>query len=113
MDRLYVRFAGDNDFCNTVKAFVQALAPKVLLGEWREWGDVTKADIVRMFNAHAFSMYALHQCHTKTPDESLRTYLQIEEKDVYFDAEIDAFTDHNGDGCLACLGYDDIEYYVM
>jgi len=110
MDRLYVRFAGDNDFCNTVKAFVQAIAPKVLLGEW---GNITKEQIVSLFNAHAFSMYALHQSHEISAEESIRSYLEIMEKDVYFDSEIDAFNNHKGDGCLAAIEHEGIGYYVM
>jgi len=109
-ERLYVRFAGDNDFGQTVKAFIKAIAPKILLGEW---GGITKEDIVYLFNEHAFSMYALHQCHSFHANEKIQSYLKIEVKDVYFDDEIDKFTNYNSDGCLAVLEHDKIGYYIM
>lgn len=116
MNRLYVRFAGDNDFFITVKAFVMAIAPKILLGEWE---NITKEEIVNLFNEHAYSMYALHQSRDiKTKayiygGATLQSYLQIETKDVYFDDEIDEFTNFNHDGCMAVLERDDIGYYMM
>ena len=111
MDRFYVRFAGDNDFCNTVKSFMQAIAPRVLFaGEWR---DITKEQVVALFNEHAFSLYALHQCFEVQAEDRLRAYLRIKVGDVYFDDEIDAFDNHNGDGCLAVEQHDGIGYYVM
>lgn len=111
MNRLYVRFAGDNDFGNTVKAFVEAIAPRILLGEWH----VSKQDVARLFNDTAFALYLLHQSRNPTlPDlRDMRGYLRIEPKDVYFDEEIDAFTNHNHDGCLAVLEHDRIGYYIM
>ena len=115
MDRFYVRFAGDNDFCNTVKSFMEAVAPRMLFaGEWR---DITKEQIVALFNKHNFSMYALHQCHEvdvgAQEEDHMRNHLEIRVKDVYFDDEIDAFDNHNGDGCLAVEQHDGIGYYVM
>ncbi len=109
-DRIYVRFAGDNDFAQTVKAFVKAIAPRIFLGAW---AHISKEDIVNLFNKHAFSLYALYQCHDLHPDDSLRSYLNIEVKDVYFDEEIDEFTNFNHDGCMASLEFDDIAYYIM
>jgi hypothetical protein len=111
MGRLYVRFAGDNDFSTTVKAFVEAIAPRVLLGEW---GDITKEEIVKLFNDSAYVLYTLHQKHNLKIDSSdLTTYLMITVKDIYFDDEVDNFTNYNGDGCLAVLEYDKIAYYIM
>ena len=114
---LYVRFAGDNDFRKTVKAFVEAIAPRVLLGDFPE---ITKEDIVMLFNKHAYSLYELHQRHTISAEEEgcyqkepLRDYLQIEIKDVYFDDEAKEFTNYNSDGCMAVLEHDGIEYYIM
>lgn len=112
MRQLYVRFAGDNDFCNTMIAFVKAVAPRILLGEWK---DVSKQDIVSLFNQHAFSLYALHQSTEVMADVSVQSYLKIEIKDVYFDDEVASFVDFNHDGCLAYLMYDDetVQYSVM
>jgi len=110
MNRLYVRFAGDNDFSNTVEAFVKAVAPNILLDCWQR---ITKEEIVQLFNDHAFSLYALHQCRKIKADEGLRSYLELRIEDVYFDDEIDDFTNHNNDGCLAVLEHDGIGYYVM
>jgi hypothetical protein len=107
---MYVRFAGDNDYINTVRAFVEAIAPKVLFDTWR---DISKEEIVELFNNHAFSLYALHQCWVTHADERLRSYLKIEVKDVYFDEEIDEFTNYNNDGCLAAVEYQKIGYYIM
>jgi len=42
MKRFYVRFAGDNDFCNTVKGFMKAISPRV----FSEWKGITKETIV-------------------------------------------------------------------
>jgi len=109
MDRLFVRFT-DNDFCTTVRAFVEAIAPNVLLGGWT---DVSKKDIVRLFNEHAFALYALYQCHNVNAAQNLRAYLKIEATDVFFDDEIDTFTNLNGDGCLAVVEHDGIGYYMM
>jgi hypothetical protein len=110
MKRLYVRLAADNDFIITMRAFVMAIAPNVLLGYW---GNVTKEEIVKLFNDNAFSLYALHQCHTLHAEEYLRSYIQIKVENVYFDDEIDNFTNHNSDGCMAVLEQDDIKYYTM
>lgn len=109
--RLYVRFP-DNDFTTTVQAFVKAIAPHILFNDG-QWGAITKLEIVRLFNEHAFALYALHQCHRPMAEQQLRDYLQIEVKHVYFDDEIDSFTNHDSDGCLAYIGHDDIEYVVM
>jgi len=111
MNRLFVRFAGDNDFYRTVRAFVEAIAPRVLLGEW----VVTKDDVARLFNETSYALYLLHQSHKHQVEnaESIKNYLQIEPKDVYFDEEIDNFTNFNSDGCLATLEHDHIGYYIM
>lgn len=110
MNRLYVRFAGDNDFCMTVKAFVKAIAPRILLDVW---SDISKEEIVNLFNNHAFSLYALYQCHDLCAKKDLQNYLKIDSSCVYFDNEIDIFTNFNHDGCLAVLEHDDIGYYIM
>ncbi len=112
MKRLYVRLAGDNDFWKTVEAFVMAIAPHVLEGG--KWAGITKEQIVALFNEHAFSLYALHQCHNLTPEPNLRNHFPISTKDVYFDEEIDEFSNYNGDGCMACILHDEtIGYYPM
>ncbi len=115
MTRFYVRVAGNNDFYNTVRAFMEAIAPRVLLGG--EWKDITKEQIVALFNKHNFSMYALHQHHKLQIDAKheahMRIHLEIGVKDVYFDEEIDAFDNQNGDGCIATEQHDGIGYYMM
>lgn len=110
MNRLYVRFDGDNDFCTTVQAFVEAIAPRVMLGSWK---NITKEEIVSLFNLTAFPLYSLHQCFETSAEDRLRDYLEIQVKDVYFDDEIDSFDNYNGDGCLAAIEHDGIGYYVM
>ena len=110
MKRFYVRLAGDNDFCNTVKAFMEAVAPRV----FSEWKGITKEAIVNLFNEHAYSLYCLHQSQDGQVAPHMKNYLIIEVKDVYFDEEIDKFNNHNGDGCLAALMYDNsIQYFIM
>lgn len=111
MNKIYVRFPGDNDFITTVRAFVQAIAPRILLGDW---GNITKEEVADLFNAHSFSLYCLHQASSAIkPNEHIRSYLHIEEKDVYFGEEHESFTNYNHDGCLAYLTNDDIVYAVM
>ena len=111
MRKFFVRFAGDNDFAQTVEGFVKSLAPRIFYGCW---DDITKALVVDLFNQHAFSFYALHQCNDFAPEERLRDYLKIEEKDVYFDDEVDGFINNNHDGCLAYITHNgDIEYHIM
>ncbi len=105
MKRLYVRFAGDNDFGTTIRAFVEAIAPRIF---YEDWKNITKEQIVNLFNATSFSLYCLHQNHTQffKGEERLKDYLQIEEKDVMFDDESDDFLNSpqvNHDGCLAQL----------
>lgn len=113
MNRLYVRFPGDNDFINTVRPFVQAIAPRIIDGDLQ----LSKAKIVELFNEHAFSFYMLYQSpYMDESDERknrLKNYLRIEEKDVYFDEEIESHTNYNHDGCMACkLGDGTIVYYM-
>lgn len=110
MNRLYVRFPGDNDLVNTLQAFMRSVAPRVLLDRW---GDITKEQVVQLFNHTAFALYQLHQTYDLPADNSTKNYLKISTKDVYFDEEIDSFTSHNGDGCMAVLEHDRIGYYIM
>lgn len=113
MRRIYVRFPGDNDFISTVKPFVRVIASRIM----EEDLQLSKAKIVELFNEHAFSLYMLHQSpymsESGEEQKRLKDYLKIQEKDVYFDDEIDSFTNYNHDGCMACkLGDGAIEYYV-
>ena len=116
MKRLYVRFAGDNDFSYTVKAFVKAIAPNIFLNYWK---NITKAQIVSLFNEHAYSLYCLHQNRdlpvSEEKSKRLKEYLHIGENAVYFDEEIDKFTNFNHDGCLAVLIHhnNEIQYTIM
>lgn len=57
MRQFYVRFAGDNDFINTVARFVKDIAPQLLI----EQREITKAQVVLLFNSTA---YALHMFDT-------------------------------------------------
>ena len=110
MNRLYIRFAGDNDFSNTVSAFVKAIAPRILAGS----KNITKAKIVELFNAHAYSLYCLHQAWDFDSNPDVKEYLKVEEKDIYFDDEVKEYTNFNLDGCLAVANHDNkISYVVM
>jgi hypothetical protein len=114
--KLYVRFAGDNNFCHTVEAFVKAIAPRIFYDSWH---NISKKEIVDLFNYSASPLYHLHQNYNQSIDEKGRyeSYLQIEEKDVMFNEEIDEFIysgQTNGDGCLAYLNHkEDIECCIM
>ena len=110
MTRFYVRFPGDNDFISTVEAFVKAIADRVLLGDW---GNITKSQVAELFNYTAPSLYRLYQTREIELSHDPREYLTIESKDVYFDEEVDAFTNFNHDGCLAVIEHDRIGFYVM
>lgn len=117
MDAIYVRFAGDNDFGNTVQAFVKSIAPHILLGNW---ANITKEEVVALFNEHAYSLYVLNQCDRlkdiRDPKDLERTkaYLKIKEDEVYFGMEeFKAFTNWNHDGCLAYIGHDKIVYQIV
>lgn len=110
MNKIYIRFPGDNDYCNTVMHFVEAIAPRILLGNWL---NITKEEIVELFNNHAYSLYCLHQCYDLNPRNTIKDYLKISVKDVYFDDEFSSFTDYNHDGCLAYIGQSDIVYVIV
>lgn len=116
-----VRFAGDNDFHRTVKRFVQAIAPIV----FQDGFKTCKADIVKLFNETAYSFYTIahYDSWNEFPTEkcgeviTTKDYLQITEKDVYFDNEVSEFTDFNHDGCMAVKinnknGFD-IQYHMV
>lgn len=111
MTRLFVRYAGDNDFITVVTAFVKAIAPRIFLGDG-PWESITKAEIVALFNETSGALYMLHQHHS--PDVA-EISLKIREADVFFDEEFEAIPSwqHNHDGCLAVLSHDDILFYVV
>jgi hypothetical protein len=102
MKKFCVRFAGDNDFINTVEPFVKFIAVDVLYNE-----SFSKAKIVELFNNHAYSLYILNQSRDKKEDQSYKEYLKITEAEVLFDEEIDQFTNWNHDGCLAYLNHNE------
>jgi hypothetical protein len=114
MERIFVRFPGDNDFCNTVQAFVKILAPRILAprslqGRWggrleKAWGEITKTRIAELFNETAPALYKLHQAHSPH-DTAPEGYLKITEADVFVDDEFDDIPPgmYNHDGCLAFL----------
>jgi len=110
MNSLYVRFRGDNDFSKTVRAFVEAIAPRILL-EDVGWANITKKQVVELFNATAESLFRLHQ--GRLGDLPPPGYLEIDEADVYFGDEFNSFTDFNHDGCLAVLTHDGITYLTV
>jgi hypothetical protein len=114
MKKLYVRFAGDNDFGNVMLAFVKAIAPRIF---FEEWADITKEQIVELFNKTSSSLYYLHQSRNPfVRDERIEEYLKIETKDVMFEDESDKFFcsgQDNHDGCLAVMDYNcDIDYII-
>jgi hypothetical protein len=78
MKRLYVRFEGDNDYCNTMRGFVKAIAP-IVLSEYCE--SVTKEQIVKAFNRHAYTFYIFHQqaYHRKCAGSPFRLYFESRE----------------------------------
>lgn len=108
MDAIYVRFP-DNDFSSTVEAFVKAIAPRVLLpfeNSTNYWCNITKTQVVELFNETAFSLYSLYQ--NSFPYKNYKhinnSYFKLEEKYVYFGLdEFKTFTNFNNDGCLAYL----------
>lgn len=101
--RFAIRFSGDNDFIGTLKPFVETLADKIFYGNWSE---ITKEDIVNLFNEHGYSFYCMYQSHTYEPDIKMKDYLKIKVSDVMFDEEIDSFTNYNHDGYIAYLDFD-------
>jgi hypothetical protein len=107
MKRLYIRFAGDNDFIRTVISFVKDLGERVFFDNWN---NITKSEIVSLFNECAFAYFLINQSDKpilSQEEMSLhRSYLKIKEKDVYFDEEIDSFEDWNHDGCLIYINPD-------
>jgi hypothetical protein len=103
-----VRFIGDNDFIYTVTAFMKAIAPRIFNDSWK---DITKAEIVSLFNEHAYSLYCLHQTWdlklTEADSKRIKDYLTIDEDHVYFDDEVKEFTNFNHDGCCAYVNWHD------
>ena len=110
MNKIYIRFAGDSDYSNTVMHFVKAIAPRILLDNW---SNITKEEIVNLFNNHAYSLYCLHQSPNFNPRSTIKDYLKISVEDVYFDDEFLSFTDYNHDGCLAYIGHFNIIYEIV
>lgn len=122
MDAIYVRFP-DNDFFVTVEAFVKAIAPRILLpfeNSRNYWCNITKTQVVELFDETAFSLYSLYQ--NKFPYKNYKhvdnSYFKLEEKYVYFGLdEFKTFTNFNNDGCLAYLSrsknIDEIVYQIV
>lgn len=114
MKKLYVRFAGDNDYCGIMKIFVQAIAPRIFFEEWK---NVTKEQIADLFNKTSSSLYYLYYSSNQfMNDKRVEEYLKIETKDIMFENESDEFFysgQANGDGCLATMDYKyDIDYAI-
>ena len=108
-DKILIRFSGDNDFINTMIPFTKAIGEMVLLENIK----LSKSDIVSLFNKHGYSFYVMYQSFGKE-DTSIKEYLFLNEKDVYFNEEVDAFTNQNHDGCVVYLNYNcDLEFYVV
>ena len=115
MKRIYIRFPGNNDFINTMCGFVKTIAPNIFLGDWK---DITKKEIADLFNTHSGTFYVFYQAYdaqSRTKHHEYKDYLQIDERAIYIDEEIDSFTNYNNDGCLACLllHNGDIQYTIM
>ncbi len=107
MKKIYIRFPGDNDFVNTLSPFVKALAENIFY--LRGWENITKEQVVKLFNEHAFAFYSMYQCYKIEADEAIKDYLKISIKDVYFDDEAQFYLDSNDwnqDGYLAQLDHD-------
>lgn len=86
--RIGINF-GDNDYWATCTAFTEVL----LLAASREPEiQLTKAQVVELFNGMAYSLYRLVQnrwLYNHGGDESTKQYLRIKESQVYLNEEID------------------------
>lgn len=120
MKKFMVRFAGDNDFIQTVIPFVKAIARKISFNieDKIQFENVKKENIVALFNAYAYALYAMYQDDSISvvDHEHYREYLQITEKEVYFDKEVDDFATSgqwNNDGYAAELNGNEIRFYCL
>ena len=114
--RICVRFAGDNDFINVVQPFTLQLGYKVYVT--KEWADITKTQIVELFNITSWAYYLMYQTREAYFNDSrnYKQYLQIDTKCVLFDDEIDKFQDSgqwNGDGCVVYMRDDVLCHYII
>ena len=111
--KILVRFKDDNNFGNTMLSFGDLLTKGS-----RGWTDkwLTKANIVRWFNTIAPILFEMVQDKDRYQGiDTIQTYLQIEESDVFLGAEVDAKmeTYHqwgNYDSVLIELGDREKEY---
>lgn len=81
--KVLVRFAGDNDYGQVLRAFGHLLLPRV-----RAEDVLTPEQVASWFNEIAFVLYEMVQCagaSTRYPlgADKLRTYLRIEPRHVY------------------------------
>ena len=98
LKQIGIRFS-DNDFNCTVMSFMNLLLPDVnthgAVTPCHKGPDApmtvtfTKAQIVKLFNKLAHGLYLMKQNGWTYQDSgNLDTYLQIEEKHVFFDEEV-------------------------
>ncbi len=85
----------DRDFQCTLRNFLEILALSDITVEYLGYNtkvdkDLSKSQIVELFNELAFGLYLLYQKQYRyeQPQEHLRTYLKIKESNVYINDEV-------------------------
>lgn len=106
--KILIRFSGDNDFSNVLHAFGDLLVSPIGSRTWRP-ERLTKANIVRWFNAVAPTLYEAVQARDYVQPVT-EGYLNITEEEVFFgDEEVGGKMDSyaswgNGDSVLIDFG---------
>lgn len=106
--KIIVRFSGDNDFIHVVRAFGDLLISPIGARKWHP-ERLTKANVVRWFNAVAPTLYEVVQARDYFRPLT-EGYLHITEEEVFFGDEevakkMDSYSSWgNGDSVLIDFG---------
>ena len=122
--KIFIRFAGDNDFINTMWPVMEVIRLRILHENLQRSNGsfihpvqippwiMDKDKVVEFVNRIIYAMYLGFQADFELRGRGTNTeeYLTIEAKDVLYDKEVDAFTNYNHDGAV----YDtDMESYGL
>jgi hypothetical protein len=103
--KIGIRFS-DNDFGITIKSFLE-----IYYNARKSWyldeEEVDKKSIVEIFNKSAHGIYWV--CQNRLiyqPEWDAAKYIQIEEKSVFFDKEVDEYIEKVD-------GWDNCEFFIL
>ncbi len=131
--RIFIRFAGDNDFINTVFGVMEIVRLRIrqenLPGKWcrtclgpdlgqpltvPDW-MMDKQKLAEFVNQIIYGIYLGFQSDFCRGGGlvDLREYLRIGPEDILFDKEIDLFTNRNHDAAVYDTRLEDLEDYPI